>query len=41
MRLHKFIDQEMIYDVAAFNSRTPGGHPEGYLLLPIYTRILL
>jgi hypothetical protein len=31
---------DYLYDAAAF-TRTPGGHPEGYLrLLPIYTRIL-
>jgi hypothetical protein len=42
MRLHKFIDQEMIiYMMLLHSIRTPGGHP-GYLeVLPIYTRILL
>jgi hypothetical protein len=32
MRLHKFIDQEMIiYMMLLHSIRTPGGHPEGYL----------
>jgi hypothetical protein len=31
MRLHKFIDQEMIIYMMLLHSRTPGGHPEGYL----------
>jgi hypothetical protein len=30
------------YLCCCIHSRTPGGHPEGYLeVLPIYTRILL